>query len=167
MYRRSGFRALGQRGVVGFEPVVAFLESSVPQSFECAGMGSVGYIGDATDILTESVRKMISVRNQQRSEKMHHSVARGLSWCTPTGGLCASNLVLGRSSEYNTAVALAPQFASVPPHIALCYDKGVCLAARTPAEPEQRHCPMLLSGGQYSAEQAIGNRGDCDQPLCD
>ena len=151
------FGAAGRSWV--WNPSVAFLESSVPQSFECAGMGSVGYIGDATDILTESVRKMISVRNQQRSEKMHHSVARGLSWCTPTGWIAfASNLVLGRSSEYNTAVALAPQFASVPPHIALCYDKGVAsLRAHLP-NLNNVIVPCFLSGGQYSAEQAIRNR---------
>ena len=151
------FGAAGRSWV--WNPSVAYIESTIPESFERAGMASVGYIGDATDILTESVRKQISVRNQQRSEKMHHSVARGLSWCTPTGWIAfASNLVLGRSSEYNTAVALAPQFASVPPRIALCYDKGVAsLRAHLP-NLNNVIVPCFLSGGQYSAEQAVRNR---------
>ena len=62
---------------------------SAPAS-EC-GMSSVGYIGDATDLLTETVRKEISVR----SDKSHASAAMGLSWRTQTGWTAiASDLVL-------------------------------------------------------------------------
>ena len=65
----------------------------------------------------------------------------------------------GRSSEYNTAVALAPQFAEVPPRISLAYDKGVAsLRAHLP-NLNNVVVPCFLSGGQYSAEQAIRNRG--------
>eukprot|EP00966_Prymnesium_polylepis_P005229 120570-Prymnesium_polylepis.1 len=107
-------------------PSMEYVERSMPKSFVQSGMGSVALIGDATDILTETVRKMISVRNQQRSDKSKHSAAMGLSWCTPSGWTAiASDLVLGRTSEYNAAVALAPQFAAVPPQWSLCYDKGV------------------------------------------
>ena len=122
-------------------------------------MGSVGYIGDATDLLTESVRSMISVRNQQRSEKSHASAAMGVSWCCQTGWTAvASDLVLARSSEYNTAVAIAPQFASVPPRISLAYDKGVAsLRAHLP-NLNNVIVPCFLTGGQYSAEQACRNR---------
>ena len=83
----------------------------------------------------------------------------GLTWCCPSGWTAiASELVLGRSSEYNTAVALAPRFASVPPHISLCYDKGVAsLRAHLP-NLNNVIVPCFLSGGQYTAEQAIRNR---------
>lgn len=142
-----------------WNPSVECIDACVTESFERCGMGSVGYIGDATDILTETVRKQISVRNQQRSEKSHASAAMGLSWCTQTGWTAmASDLVLARSSEYNTAVAIAEQFASVPPRIALCYDKGVAsLRAHLP-NLNNVIVPCFLTGGKYTAEQAVRNR---------
>ena len=122
-------------------------------------MERVAYIGDASDLLTETVRKEISVRNQQRSDKSHHSAAMGVSWCTPSGwtAIC-SDLVLGRSSEYNTSVSLGPKFSHLPPDWALCYDKGVAsLRAHLP-NLNNVIVPCFLSGGQYTAEQAIRNR---------
>jgi hypothetical protein len=140
-------------------PSMDFIRTSSPQSFVEAGMQNVGFIGDATDLLTDTVRAMISVRNQQHSDKSKHSAAMAVSWCTPIGWTAiASDLVLGRSSEYNTAVAMAPHFASVPPDIALCYDKGVAsLRAHLP-NLNNVIVPCFLSGGQYTAEQAIRNR---------
>ena len=142
-----------------WNPSPEFLDRTQTQSFIDAGMGSVGYIGDATDVLSETVRRMISVRNQQHSDKSKASCARGLSWCTQTGFTAmASDLVLGRSSEYNTAVSLAGQFSNVPPRIDLCYDKGVAsLRAHLP-NLNNVIVPCFLTGGQYSAEQAIRNR---------
>ena len=122
-------------------------------------MERVALIGDATDILTQTVRATISVRNQQHSDKSKHSAAMGLSWCTPSGwtAIC-SDLVLGRTSEYNAAISLASQFSPVPPNWALCYDKGVAsLRAHLP-NLNNVIVPCFLSGGQYSAEQAIRNR---------
>mmetsp|Transcript_27297 Transcript_27297/g.61692 ORF Transcript_27297/g.61692 Transcript_27297/m.61692 type:complete len:370 (-) Transcript_27297:16-1125(-) len=135
-------------------PSMEYVERSMPRSFIESGMSSVALIGDATDILTETVRKLISVRNQQRSDKSKHSAAMGLSWCTPSGWTAiASDLVLGRTSEYNAAVALAPQFAAVPPQWSLCYDKGVAsLRAHLP-NLNNVIVPCFLSGGQYTARR--------------
>ena len=140
-------------------PSTYYLERSCPPSFKEHGMAKVAYIGDATDILTETVRKEISVRNQQHSDKSKHSAAMGLTWCTPSGWTAmASNLVLGRSSEYNTAVSMAPQFRHLKPDWALCYDKGVAsLRAHLP-NLNNVVVPCFLSGGIYSAEEAIRNR---------
>ena len=140
-------------------PSPGAFDSMAPESYIEAGMRSVGLVGDATDIFTETVRAMISVRNQQQSDKSKHSCARGLTWCMPIGWTAiASDLVLGRSSEYATAVAIAPQFAAVPPRIALCYDKGVAsLRAHLP-NLNNVVVPCFLTGGQYTAEQAIRNR---------
>jgi hypothetical protein len=140
-------------------PSMGYVRRSMPRSFIESGMSSVALIGDATDLLTETVRKLISVRNQQRSDKSKHSAAMGLTWCCPSGWTAiASDLVLGRTSEYNAAVALAPQFAGVPPEWSLCYDKGVAsLRAHLP-HLNNVIVPCFLSGGQYTAEQAIRNR---------
>ena len=118
---------LGQAGRSWvWTPSTGYLERSCPPSFKEHGMRKVAYVGDASDFLTQTVRAEISVRNQQHSDKSKHSAAMGVSWCTPSGWTAiASDLVLGRSSEYNTAVALAPQFAHLPHDWALCYDKGV------------------------------------------
>ena len=151
---------LGQAGrALIWAPSTHYLERSCPPSFQDHGMERVAYIGDASDLLTETVRKEISVRNQQRSDKSHHSAAMGVSWCTPSGwtAIC-SDLVLGRSSEYNTSVSLGPKFSHLPPDWALCYDKGVAsLRAHLP-NLNNVIVPCFLSGGQYTAEQAIRNR---------
>mmetsp|Transcript_5419 Transcript_5419/g.13294 ORF Transcript_5419/g.13294 Transcript_5419/m.13294 type:complete len:489 (+) Transcript_5419:126-1592(+) len=96
-------------------PSMDYIASTVPESFASAGMSSVALIGDCTDILTQTCRKQISIRNQQHSDKSKHSAAMGLTWCTPSGWTAiASDLaVLGRTSEYNAAVALSPQFARI------------------------------------------------------
>mmetsp|Transcript_17144 Transcript_17144/g.38436 ORF Transcript_17144/g.38436 Transcript_17144/m.38436 type:complete len:313 (-) Transcript_17144:411-1349(-) len=79
-------------------PSMDYIKRAVPESFRRSGMESVALIGDCTDILTQTVRKQISVRNQQRSDKSAHSAAMGLSWCTPSGWTAiASDLVLGRT----------------------------------------------------------------------
>jgi hypothetical protein len=140
-------------------PSMEFVERSMPRSFIESGMQQTALVGDATDLLTETVRNLISVRNQQRSDKSKHAAAMGLSWCTPSGWTAiASDLVLGRTSEYNAAVALAPQFAAVPARWSLCYDKGVAsLRAHLP-NLNNVIVPCFLSGGQYTAEQAVRNR---------
>ena len=142
-----------------FIPSVGYLARTVPQSFREAGMESTAYIGDCTDLLTQTVRSQISVRNQQHSDKSKHSAAMGLSWCTPSGWTAiASDLVLGRTSEYNAAVAIAGKFDDLPPHWSLCYDKGVAsLRAHLP-NLNNVIVPCFLSGGYYTAEQAIRNR---------
>jgi hypothetical protein len=140
-------------------PSMNYVAAAMPQSFVDSGMSTTALIGDCTDILTETVRSMISVRNQQHSDKSKHSAAMGLSWCTPSGWTAiASDLVLGRTSEYSAAVWLAPQFQAVPPSWALCYDKGVAsLRAHLP-NLNNVVVPCFLTGGQYTAEQAVRNR---------
>ena len=66
-------------------PGTDHITASMPQSFIESGMDSTAYIEDCTDLLTQTVRKMISVRNQMHSDKSKHSAAMGLSWCTPSG----------------------------------------------------------------------------------
>ena len=140
-------------------PDMGYVSRTMPESFVENGMHRVALIGDATDLLTDTVRSMISVRNQQRSDKSKHACAMGLSWCTPTGWTAiASDLVLGRTSEYNAAVSLAPAFSNVPSQWALCYDKGVAsLRAHLP-HLNNVVVPCFLSGGYYSVEQAVRNR---------
>lgn len=151
------FGSVGRSAV--WLPSTDYIDATVPASFVNAGMQKVAYIGDCTDILTETVRKIISVRNQQHSDKSKHSAAMGISWCTPTGWTAvASDLVFGRTSEYQAAVSMAGSFSNLPSHYALCYDKGVAsLRAHLP-NLNNVVVPCFLSGGHYSAEDAIRNR---------
>ena len=140
-------------------PTMGYVDATVPASFREYGMANTALIGDATDILTETMRTAITRRNQMRSDKSSHSAAMGVSWCTPSGWTAiASDLVLGRTSEYQAAVHLAPQFAGVPNSHSLAYDKGVAsLRAHLP-NLNNVLVPCFLSGGHYSASQAIRNR---------
>jgi hypothetical protein len=141
-------------------PGTDYIAGTMPQSYIESGMQSVAYIGDCTDLLTQTVRKMISVRNQMHSDKSKHSAAMGLSWCTPSGWTgVASDLVLGRTSEYNAAVALAPQFACLSPDWSLAYDKGVAsLRAHLP-NLNNVIIPCFLSGGHYTRPSKLSATG--------
>ena len=91
-------------------------------------MGNVAAVGDATDFQTETIRSsfMKKVRLMQWSDKVHHSAARGTSFCSANGmNIIALALTFGRCSELNCVKACAQWLKKIPPDMAFAYDKGI------------------------------------------
>ena len=109
-----------------FIPSSEYILATNPEKYREVGLANNGLIGDCTDILTQSIRDSIGVRNQQWSHKMHHAAARGCSFCTATGfTAAATDLLLAHSSENNICRQIAPKFKQLPSSMSILYDKGV------------------------------------------
>jgi hypothetical protein len=78
-----------------------------------------------TEVVTETVRENIHIRNQQHANKSHASAAIGCSFTTTRGGnAVALDLALGRASEDQLTQIIA-QYLQIDPDLELMYDKGV------------------------------------------
>ena len=109
-------------------PHVEYLLESVPNSFRDCNMGKCVAVGDASDYMTETPRTpfMKKVRNMMWSDKVHHSAARGGSFCSGNGmNIAVLDLVFARASETAIIRAMVHMLASLPPFVHLAYDKGV------------------------------------------
>ena len=88
------------------------------------GMPNAVLAGDCTEVVTETVRKHIHIRNQQHANKSHASAAIGCSFTTARGGnAVALDLALGRASEDQLTQIIA-QYLQLDPDLELMYDKG-------------------------------------------
>ena len=109
-------------------PNIDYLMESMPASFTECGMGKVAAIGDATDFMTETIRSsfMKKVKLMQWSDKVHHSAARGTSFCSANGmNIIALALTFGRCSELNCVKACARWLKLLPSRVHIAYDKGI------------------------------------------
>lgn len=109
-------------------PHIEYLLESVPNSFRDCNMGKCVAVGDASDFMTETPRTpfMKKVRNMMWSDKVHHSAARGGSFCSGNGmNIAVLDLVFARASETAIIRAMAHMLASLPPFVHVAYDKGV------------------------------------------
>ena len=91
-------------------------------------MGKCVAVGGASDFMTETTRTpfMKKVRNMMWSDKVHHSAARGGSFCSGNGmNIAVLDLVFARASETAIIRAMAHMLASLPPFVHVAYDKGV------------------------------------------
>lgn len=91
-------------------------------------MGKVAAIGDATDFMTETIRSpfLKKVKLMQWSDKVHHSAARGTSFCSANGmNIIALALTFGRCSELNCVKACARWLKQIPAWMHVAYDKGI------------------------------------------
>ena len=143
-------------------PDADYLLGCVPDESRACGMGDVGLYGDCSDFLTETVRLLIELRNMQYLGKSQHSGAMGAAWCSALGFVAvASDLTLGKTSEYELGKFLAPSLEGVPSHVRLCYDKG--LPSLRPHLPNMNDVvlPCFLSkehNHRYTVAQASRNR---------
>ena len=81
-------------------------------------------VGDATDLTTDTFRSPLlkSVKNAQFSDKIHHSAARGTSFCAGTGmNIIATYSQSSASSVLRFFFALGGGTNSVEVH--RCFDK--------------------------------------------
>ena len=78
--------------------------------------------------MTETIRSsfMKKVKLMQWSDKVHHSAARGTSFCSANGmNIIALALTFGRCSELNCVKACARWLKLLPSRVHIAYDKGI------------------------------------------
>ena len=138
----------------------------MPQSFIDCGMGKVCAIGDATDFMTETIRSpfMKKVKLMQWSDKVHHSAARGTSFCSANGmTIIALALTFGRSSELNCVKACGRWLAQLPSYVHVAYDKGIRGMRSILPNLNFVFMPCFLAPAQgktkFEVEEAIETRG--------
>ena len=136
-YLRRWCHWLGEAGrSLVWLPSSQYLRDTQPQMMKDNGMPNAVLAGDCTEVVTETVRKHIHIRNQQHANKSHHirnqqhankshaSAAIGCSFTTARGGnAVALDLALGRASEDQLTQIIA-QYLQLDPDLELMYDKG-------------------------------------------
>lgn len=147
-------------------PEMEYLMESMPASFTECGMGKVAAIGDATDFMTETIRSpfMKKVKLMQWSDKVHHSAARGTSFCSANGmTIIALALTFGRSSELNCVKACARWLKQLPSWVHVAYDKGIRGMRSLLPNLNFTFMPCFLAPAkgktQFTPEEAIESRG--------
>jgi hypothetical protein len=147
-------------------PEMKYLMESVPASFRECGMAKVAAIGDATDLICETPRIpfMKKVRNMMYSDKMHHSAARGTSFCTANGmNSIILPLVFGRCSELACVLALRSQLALLPHWVSVAYDKGIRGMRSVLPNFNFVFMPLFLAPSKgkdkFTVDEAVQNRG--------
>ena len=147
-------------------PNIDYLMESMPASFTECGMGKVAAIGDATDFMTETIRSsfMKKVKLMQWSDKVHHSAARGTSFCSANGmTIIALALTFGRCSELNCVKACARWLKLLPSRVHIAYDKGIRGMRSLLPNLNFVFMPCFLAPAkgktQFTADEAIGSRG--------
>jgi hypothetical protein len=158
------FGAIG-RSFIGV-PEMEYLMASMPASFKECGMGRCAAVGDATDFLTETPRVpfMKKVRNAMYSDKMHHSAARGTSFCSANGmNIIILALVFARCSEQACVRACRSQLANLPPWVSIAYDKGIRGMRSMLPNFNFVFMPCFLAPSKgkdrFTVDEAVQNRG--------
>ena len=147
-------------------PNIDYLMESMPASFTECGMGKVAAIGDATDFMTETIRSsfMKKVKLMQWSDKVHHSAARGTSFCSANGmTIIALALTFGRCSELNCVKACARWLKQLPSWVHIAYDKGIRGMRSLLPNLNFVFMPCFLAPAkgktQFTVDEAIESRG--------
>ena len=84
-----------------------------------------------TEVVTETVRENIHIRNQQHANKSQASAAIGCSFITARGGnAVALDLALSHASEDQLTQIIA-QYLQIDPDLEPMYDKAACIFGRT------------------------------------
>jgi hypothetical protein len=103
---------------------------------------------------------MTGMRNAMWLDKSKHTGVMGMSWCTATGwNAVATDLVLGRTREYECGKYMASLLAGVGHCVSLCYDKGIPSLRAHLVNLNHVYIPCFLSADkEYKYTSAEGSR---------
>ena len=127
-----------------------FLTFHYPQSYKDAGFvdsKKIGAVPDGKDIMMETHRLDSLFTRGMRSEKVHHSAARGVSWSLPAGlNVEHTALFLARATETAIVELWKSRLKKFPGGWGILADRGFARHQRIYPNWNRHYTPAFISG---------------------
>jgi len=141
----------------------AFLDKTCPQAYKDEGLEKICGVPDGKDFKIDTKRQNSLFTRASRSEKVHASAVRCISWSTPMGlSYEHTILFLSRVSEKALVELWGPRLQKCPRGYAMLSDRGFADTARFYPNMNHQKTPKFLGGRkQFSAAEVSADRTIC------
>jgi len=156
----------GRRDLSNLPVTPSYLEFAYPKSYTDAGFvgpTKIGVVVDGKDVMMETHRLHSTLTRAQRSNKVEHSAARGISWSIPDGtNVEHTPLFLARATESSLVALWGERLVKIPGGWGVLADRGFARDQRLYPNWNRHYTPAFISGrAQFTNSELVSDLRVC------